>query len=150
MLKRGKSFFKNNGANGAEKRHSVISPGMTVRGDIRGEESIQVWGLIEGKISLTGDVIIEAGAEVRADISATRIVVGGSVQGNLTAAEKIETLATGKVRGEILAKVLLVYEGASITGGVQAGDLSESRVEELEEEVNREEARTLWHQKQSG
>jgi cytoskeletal protein CcmA (bactofilin family) len=150
MLKRGKSFFQNNGADGAEKRHSVVSPGVTVRGEIQGEESIQVWGWIEGKISLTGDAIIEAGAEVRADISATRIVVGGSVQGNLAASDKVEILPTGKVRGEIVTKVLLVHEGASLSGGVQAGSPSQSKVAELEEEVNREEARAFWRQEQSG
>ncbi len=30
----------------------VVSPGMTLRGDIQGEDSIRIWGWMEGKISL--------------------------------------------------------------------------------------------------
>ena len=146
MLQRIKPFFQNGRAGREEKRQSVISRGTTVRGDIQGEESLQVWGRVEGSISLSGDAVIGAGAEVQADISATRIIVGGSVKGNLVASEKVEVLPTGKVRGDIRTKVLLVYEGASLTGEVGAGAPSESRIEELEEEVRREEARTFWRQ----
>lgn len=146
MLQRIKPFFQNGGASRGGKRQSVISRGTTVRGDIQGEESLRVWGWIEGSISLTGDAVIAAGAEVQADISATRIIVGGSVKGNLIASEKVEVLPTGKVRGDIHTKVLLVYEGASLTGEVRAGAPLESRIEEVEEEVRQDEARTFWRQ----
>lgn len=146
MLQRIKPFFQNGRASRGEKRQSVISRGTTVRGDVQGEESLRVWGWVEGSISLAGDAVIDAGAEVQADISATRIIVGGSVKGNLIASERVEVLPTGKVRGDIRTKVLLVYEGASLTGEVRAGAPPESKIEELEEEVRQEEARTFWRQ----
>jgi len=150
MLQRIKPFLQNGGGGRGEKRPSVISQGTTVRGEIQGEGSLQVWGWVEGNISLTGDAVIDAEAEVQADISATRIIVGGSVKGSLIASEKVEVLPTGKVRGDIRAKVLLVHEGASLTGEVQSGVSPESKMEELEEKVNREEVRTFWNQQTGG
>lgn len=133
MLERIKPFFQNGGSGRGEKRQSVISRGTAVRGDVQGEDNLHVRGSIEGNVSLTGDVIIAAGAEVHADLLAARIIVSGDVTGNLLASEKVEVLPTGKVRGDIRTKVLLVYEGASITGEVRAGIPPESRVQELEE-----------------
>jgi cytoskeletal protein CcmA (bactofilin family) len=116
-----------------DSRLSVINRGMTVKGEIQGEEGLRVQGRVEGSISLTGDVVIEAGAEVQAEISATRIIVEGSVIGNLTASEKVEILAKGRVRGDVRAKALLVHEGASLTGEVQAGTPPEGKKGELGE-----------------
>jgi len=145
MLQRIKPFFLNGGAGRSEKRRSVIGRGMTIRGDVQGEQNLQVWGCIEGNVFLTGDVTIAAGAEVQADISATRIIVAGDVIGNLLAAEKVEVLPTGKGRGNIQAKGLVIYEGASLTGEVRAGLPPESSLEQIEES-RPEERPTSWHQ----
>jgi cytoskeletal protein CcmA (bactofilin family) len=145
MLQRIKPFFLNGGVGRSEKRRSVIGRGLTIRGDVQGEQNLQVWGCLEGNVFLTGDVTIAAGAEVQADISATRIIVAGDVTGNLLAAEKVEVLPTGKVRGNIQTKGLVIYDGASLTGEVRAGLPPESRLEQVEES-RPEERPTSWHQ----
>ncbi|MFQ5849642.1 MAG: polymer-forming cytoskeletal protein [Candidatus Binatia bacterium] len=125
--------LQNNEGGEGEREVSIITRGMTVRGHIHVEENLNVQGYVEGSISLTGDVVIEAGAEIQAEVSAGRIIVGGSIKGNLTASEKVEVLSTGKVHGNILAKMLLVHEGASITGGLHTGAPPKSMVGELKE-----------------
>ncbi|MBI3080162.1 MAG: polymer-forming cytoskeletal protein [candidate division NC10 bacterium] len=121
----------------------LIGKGITVRGEITGTGDLHVAGRMEGKVNLTGTFVVEAGAEVEADVNATAIVVGGQVRGNLMAASRIELLPSGRLHGTCRARSLVVREGALLNGKVSAGAPAE-RVggdEELAERVRRDEAR---------
>ena len=133
MPQHAKPLPNNEGGEG-QRGVSIINQGMTVRGNIQAEGNLTVRGYVEGSVSLTREVVIEAGAEVQADVSAGWIIVGGSMKGNLTALETVEVLPTGKVQGNIRAKALFVHEGASITGGVQVGAPPNNMVKDLNEE----------------
>lgn len=120
----------------------LIGKGITVRGEITGTGDLHVAGRMEGKVNLTGTFVVEAGAEVEADVNATAIVVGGQARGNLTAASRIELLPSGRLHGTCRARSLVVREGALLNGKVSAGAPAE-RVggdEELAEQVRRDEA----------
>ncbi len=73
----------------------IVRKGLLVRGEFSGEGDVQVGGELEGRIDLTGTVVILEGAKVQADISATEITVAGLVRGNLTASGKVEVWAPG-------------------------------------------------------
>jgi len=121
----------------------LIGKGITVRGEITGTGDLHVAGRMEGKVNLTGTLVVEEGAEVEADVHATAIVVGGQVRGNLMAASRIELLPSGRLHGTCRAGSLVVREGALLNGKVSAGAPAE-RVggdEELAERVRRDEAR---------
>jgi cytoskeletal protein CcmA (bactofilin family) len=127
-----------------EATEMLIGKGITVRGEITGTGDLHVAGRMEGKVNLTGTFVVEAGAEVEADVHATAIVVGGQVRGNLMAASRIELLPSGRLDGTCRAGSLVVREGALLNGKVSAGAPAE-RVggdEELAERVRRDEART--------
>jgi len=126
-----------------EATEMLIGKGITVRGEITGTGDLHVAGRMEGKVNLTGTFVVEAGAEVEADVHATAIVVGGQVRGNLMAASRIELLPSGRLHGTCRAGSLVVREGALLNGKVSAGAPAE-RVggdEELAERVRRDEAR---------
>jgi cytoskeletal protein CcmA (bactofilin family) len=126
-----------------EVTEMLIGKGITVRGEITGTGDLHVAGRMEGKVNLTGTFVVEAGAEVEADVHATAIVVGGQVRGNLMAASRIELLPSGRLHGTCRAGSLVVREGALLNGKVSAGAPAE-RVggdEELAERVRRDEAR---------
>ena len=121
----------------------VIGKGLVVRGELSGAGNIELADQFEGKISLTGTVVVLEGAHIQSDISATEIVVAGSIRGNLTASEKVEFSPTGLLFGNVRSKVLILREGGRVHGRILTGALS-TPTEELAgiaEQVRRQEAR---------
>ena len=57
---------------------TVIGAGLTVDGEIGGNEPLTIYGAVKGKISLTDVVIIEKGSVVEADVEASEIKVYGA------------------------------------------------------------------------
>ncbi len=124
----------------------VIGKGLVVRGELSGEGNIELGDQFEGKIYLTGSVVVLEGASIQSDISATEIVVAGAVRGNLMATEKVEFSSSGRLFGNVRSKVLVVREGGRVSGRILSGSPSipTDELAEIAEQVRREEARDLW------
>ncbi|MFP4550078.1 MAG: polymer-forming cytoskeletal protein [Spirochaetales bacterium] len=87
-----------------------------LKGTLRFRESVEISGRLEGKIAAEGFLIILDGAEVRADISARDIVVGGTVHGNIEALHRLEVLETGKIYGNVRTSEFRVADGVVFEG----------------------------------
>ena len=115
-----------------DKIESVIGPSLVVKGDIQSSGALRVDGVVEGSISSKGTVVVANNGTVKADIKADRIIIGGNIQGNVIAREKVEILSTGKLRGNIttVARGFIVHEGANFEGAcktVKTEELTEVR-----------------------
>lgn len=97
---------------------SVLREGLTLKGEATGEGDLLILGRFEGEITLDGTVQVGADAEVDANISATAIVIGGVVRGNLSAATRVEILPTGTLTGTLRSGSISAAEGASLKGEV--------------------------------
>jgi len=97
---------------------SVLGHGLTLKGEVTGEGDFLILGRFEGEITLTGTVRVGPDAEVDANMSATAIVIGGVVRGNLSAVTRVEVLATGTLTGTLRSGSLSAAEGASVKGEV--------------------------------
>lgn len=124
----------------------VIGKGLVVRGELSGEGNIELGDQFEGKIYLTGSVVVLEEASIQSDISATEIVVAGTVRGNLMATEKVEFSSSGRLFGNVRSKVLIVREGGRVSGRILSGapSIPTGELAEIAEQVRREEARDLW------
>jgi len=112
---------------------SVISSSAVIRGNVRGDSSLQILGRVEGDVGVTGDVALGPDAVVVGTISGARIVIGGSVEGDVTASEAVVISETGKVVGDLSAPRIGMSEGALVRGsvrtdGVAAGNSARARV----------------------
>jgi cytoskeletal protein CcmA (bactofilin family) len=103
---------------------TVIGRGITVKGELSGEEDVKIEGRVEGKIVLTKNLLIGQAGVVEADVEADNINIGGTVTGNLVAQNKVEIVASGKMIGDIKAPRVIVAEGAHFKGNV---DMDTSR-----------------------
>ena len=56
---------------------SVIGSTTSVRGNVRGEGSIEILGRVEGDVEVTGDVTLGPDATVLGNITGAAISVGG-------------------------------------------------------------------------
>ncbi len=107
-----------------ESRETVIGRGITVKGELFGEEDVKIEGRVEGKIQLTKNLLVGQTGVIEADVEAENINIGGTVTGNLVAQNRVEIVASGKMTGDIKAPRVVVAEGAHFKGNV---DMDTSR-----------------------
>lgn len=98
-----------------------VGRALVIQGKVTSTENLTIDGRVEGTIDL-GDhsLTIRNGASVQADLVAETIVVSGSVTGNVLASVKVDLHATASVTGDITAPLLLMADGAVVTGKVDA------------------------------
>src|SRR3990167_9645502 len=98
-----------------------VGKALLIHGKIVSSENLTIDGRVEGTIEL-GDhsLTIGAGASIKADLVAQTIIISGAVAGNIRASVKVDLQATGSVNGDIVAPLLVMADGALITGKVDA------------------------------
>jgi cytoskeletal protein CcmA (bactofilin family) len=97
------------------RNSSCISRGTRISGKVEFREVAKIEGVAEGEI--TGDEIeIAPSAVVMARITANRLKIGGQVNGEIVARERIEVLPTARLRCSITTPTLVVTEGARFDG----------------------------------
>jgi cytoskeletal protein CcmA (bactofilin family) len=102
---------------------------LSIKGEIVGEGDLELAGRFEGIINVNGRVIVGERAEVDADISASNIVVGGKVRGNLNATGRVEILPQGILTGNLKTGSFTAADGALVKGEIVVDRGSRGRVE---------------------
>jgi cytoskeletal protein CcmA (bactofilin family) len=98
-----------------------IGTSLVVQGKVISTEDLTIDGRVEGTIEL-GDhsLTIGPGAAIQADLMAQRIIISGAVTGNIIASAIVDLRATGSVEGDIITPRLVMADGATIRGKVDA------------------------------
>jgi len=110
---------------------SIIGEGTSFKGEISSAGSLQIAGEVIGCINVKGEVFIVGNGRVQGDINGGRVVVSGTVDGNIIAGKGLEILKNGKVNGEITCDKLIIEEGSSYQGKVNvAGVLGAAEIRE--------------------
>jgi cytoskeletal protein CcmA (bactofilin family) len=97
---------------------TMIGPGITIEGEVTSDDEVVVGGVLRGKLQVEGAVTVESEGLVEADIGATSVSIGGNVTGNVTASERVDLLAGGRLIGDVKAARLTIADGASFKGNV--------------------------------
>ena len=105
-------------APGASRRATVIGPGVSIKGELRGEGGLTMLGHFEGEVVLNGAVHIGPDARVDANITASEITIAGAVRGNLSATGRVEILGRGSLTGTLKSESLSADSGATVKGEV--------------------------------
>lgn len=98
---------------------SVIGSSAVIRGNVRGDTSLEILGRVEGDVGVTGDLALGPGAVVVGAVSGARVIIGGSVEGDVTGTEAVLVAETGRVIGDLAAPRIGMSEGAHVRGGVR-------------------------------
>lgn len=98
---------------------SVIGSSTVIRGNVRGDSSLQILGRVEGDVGVTGDLALGPDATVVGAVSGARITISGSVEGDVTASDAVVITETGKVIGDLTAPRIGMSEGALVRGSVK-------------------------------
>jgi cytoskeletal protein CcmA (bactofilin family) len=105
-------------AKNGQETNSVIGEGSIFEGKFYINGSLQIDGKFEGEIRTEDQVVVGELGKVRTDIQARRVVVAGTVIGNIDAESEVMLLSTGRVLGNIRAPRVNVEDGVVVTGEI--------------------------------
>ena len=100
---------------------TFLGPNVTIDGTVSGSESVLIEGTVRGKINLTGDLRIGTKARVDAAVHAKNVTIEGRLNGDVSADDRVELIASATVDGNIKAPKIVVAEGAKFRGSVDMG-----------------------------
>ncbi len=100
---------------------TVIGPDAHFKGEMSFDGAAKILGTFDGSITSKGEISVGQGATCNATVHAARVVVDGTVNGDVQGDELIELNNGAKVTGDITAGNLVVVEGASFEGHCKVG-----------------------------
>jgi cytoskeletal protein CcmA (bactofilin family) len=107
---------------------SIVCKGISIRGEVWGDEDLQIDGELSGTVKLIGArVSIGPEGRVAGNIQAREIIVRGTLKGNLRASERILMGGTGRWEGDGVSPRLAIEEGATVRGNLEVADSPEKK-----------------------
>lgn len=100
---------------GSRELETIVGDGTRIAGEVTVKGTIRIDGVVEGDVNSDWVVVGESG-KIRGNTRSRGIVVGGSVEGNIYAAETVELTGKSSVSGEIVTSKLAIAEGAVFDG----------------------------------
>lgn len=99
-----------------KKADTLIGKKTSCEGVLDTSDSIRIDGKFRGEIKTNEDLVIGENGQVEAVVEANRVLIEGTLNGNIVAKGKVELASTGKLYGDILIGNLVIKEGAIFNG----------------------------------
>ncbi|MDI9340488.1 MAG: polymer-forming cytoskeletal protein [Sediminibacterium sp.] len=100
---------------------NIIGNGTKISGDIVSNGDVRIDGSLKGNISISGRLVLGAGALIEGDIQAANAELMGEVKGKVNITETLSLKATAKIAGDIITSKLAIEPGALFTGNCNMG-----------------------------
>ncbi|MBK9262705.1 MAG: polymer-forming cytoskeletal protein [Polyangiaceae bacterium] len=106
--------------NDLDTNGSVLGRGTRVRGRIQGDGDLRIEGGVEGDVSVSGELVVEEGAEVQGNVDAATVTISGALTGDVSSRGGIVVRASAKVAGSLGGPEVSLEEGAEFSGRIEA------------------------------
>jgi cytoskeletal protein CcmA (bactofilin family) len=94
-----------------------LGEGTEIKGEVKFDEILRVDGSVSGKVtSDSGTLLVGERGYIKANIEAGSVSVSGTIEGTVTAKNKVEIHPTGKVYGDVYTQALIIEHGALFDG----------------------------------
>jgi cytoskeletal protein CcmA (bactofilin family) len=98
---------------------AALGKNVTVKGQIFAREDLTIDGEVEGTVECHDHrLTIGPNARVQAGLKAREIIIQGSIQGNVEAADKIDIRKEAKLVGDIKTSRIVIEDGAYFKGSI--------------------------------
>jgi cytoskeletal protein CcmA (bactofilin family) len=108
---------------------AFLGKGTRVTGKLVFEGPVRIEGQVEGEIAAQDTLTIGESAVVNAQITGNSIIVHGRVTGDVTARQRLEIRAPGKLFGNISTPSLVIHEGVVFEGQCSMGGAEGQRAD---------------------
>jgi cytoskeletal protein CcmA (bactofilin family) len=100
---------------------TLISPGTSLKGDVRSENDLRIDGTIHGNVYSSAKIIVGPSGFVEGNIEGAYADITGKVAGNITVKELLQLRGESYVQGNISAVKLQIDPTAVFNGKCQMG-----------------------------
>jgi len=97
-------------------RATLISEGCKISGEITGNGDFMINGEVVGDCDVGGTVSLAGDGYWQGSIRAANVIVSGHIEGDITAAGKVEITNTARISGTVTGEAIAVAEGAVVEG----------------------------------
>jgi len=102
------------------RMQTVLGQGVLVKGDLSGKEDLLIEGECEGTLNFQDHCLtIGPASQVKSEIHARQVVVHGTVNGRISAKDRVEIRKTGTVVGDIVSAGVAIEDGAYFKGSIE-------------------------------
>ena len=115
-----------------EGEGTTIGTHVKLTGVLSDPNDIVVLGKLEGEVHSDQQITVGPSSQVKGPVTAARVVVAGTVRGNIHTRDRLEIMPRGNVSGNIETRDLVIHSGATFNGRCQIIG-GEAHAKELEE-----------------
>jgi cytoskeletal protein CcmA (bactofilin family) len=98
---------------------TVISAGVTFRGDIIAPGAVILSGNVRGDGDIGGMLSVSRSAHWEGHVRARSGIIAGTLTGSILVTEQLEVGARAVIKGNVTARTLAIARGAVIEGEIQ-------------------------------
>jgi cytoskeletal protein CcmA (bactofilin family) len=113
-------MFGNKAAKPQSRIDSLIGATTRIEGNVFFSGGLRVDGAVRGNVAALpdqpGTLVVSEQARIDGEVSASHIVVNGTIVGPVHAAESLELQAGSRVKGDVHYKSLEIQQGAVVEG----------------------------------
>ena len=95
---------------------TVLSADIEFSGTLTFSKPVLIQGKVSGEINATSLLMIDEQAVVEANIRASKVIIFGTVKGNVYADIKVEVSITGRLTGNVTAPEINMETGCFFSG----------------------------------
>ena len=98
---------------------TFIAPTTKIVGRISGKGGCVFCGTVEGECDIDGPLMLAETGRWKGTLRATHVVIGGIVDGDVVAADRVEVAERARVTGSLTGASIAVAEGAVVDGEIK-------------------------------
>ncbi len=95
---------------------TIIGSETKYKGTVATSKSIRVDGFFEGEIKSGGVVIIGESGQFKGTMECQSLFMSGQVEGTVVVQGRLESTSTGRIKGDLTTRELILAEGAVFDG----------------------------------
>jgi len=101
--------------------------GAEIKGDLTTQTSVRLDGVIVGKVTCGGKLVLGPKAKVIGNIYSNHAEIEGEIEGDLIINEKLVLRSTARVKGNIITQKILIEDGAEFNGSCVMSEVNEEK-----------------------
>ena len=97
-----------------------LGSSLHVKGEITGNEDLEIDGIIDGPISLQGhELTVGPSAQLTSEVHAGEAIVYGKIVGNVFARGRVDIKKDGSIIGDVSSARISIEDGAHFKGRIE-------------------------------